>query len=154
MKRVKIAKKSMTLLKKYKFILAAFLLIILSFTRALAGASTAEAKETSIELFVFAPCESCNEEEKFSKEVWLKLTEAGSDSYECRVYNAYKESGASHLEVIAKEYGLEISISDLPVAIVQGEAFFGTYEQIGEALGEYLESRAEADVMQQSACQT
>ena len=122
------------------------MLIILSFTRALAGASTAEAKETSIELFVFAPCESCNEEEKFSKEVGLKLTEAGADSYESRVYNAYKESGASHLEVIAKEYGLEISISDLPVAIVQGEAFFGTYEQIGEALGEYLNSGSEGVV--------
>ncbi len=135
----------MTLPQKYKFILAAFLLITLSFTRAFAGADTVHAKESVIELFVFAPCESCNEEEKFIKEVELKLTEAGEGNYECRVYNAYKDSGASHLEAIAGEYGLEISISDLPVAIVQGEAFFGTYEQIGEALGEHLENRAEAD---------
>ncbi|MBQ6408358.1 MAG: hypothetical protein IJJ64_10030 [Butyrivibrio sp.] len=135
----------MALSKKYKFILAAFLLILLSFTGAFAGADTSEAKEKVIELFVFAPCESCNEEEKFSKEVEHKLAEAGEGSYECRVYNAYKDSGASRLEALTEDYGLDISISDLPAAIVQGETFFGTYDEIGEALGEYLENRAEAD---------
>ena len=135
----------MTLPKKYKFILAAFLLITLSFTRAFVGANTVQAKEPVIELFVFAPCESCNEEEKFSKEVRNKLTETGAENIEIKVYNAYKDSGASHLEALAGDYGLEISISDLPVAIVQGEAFFGSYEQIGQALSEYLSSSFEAD---------
>ena len=135
----------MALSKKYKFILAVFLLILLSFTGAFAGADTAEAKEKVIELFVFAPCESCNEEEKFSKEVEHKLAEAGEGSYECRVYNAYKDSGASRLETLAEDYGLDISISDLPAAIVQGETFFGTYEEIGEALGEYINSSAETE---------
>ncbi len=99
-----------------------------------------------MELFVFAPCESCNEEEKFSEEVRLKLDEAGIDEYDCNVYNAYKESGATRLEKIAKEYGLNISISDLPVAIAGEEVFEGTYAQIGEKLGNYLSNGETGDV--------
>ena len=133
--------------------MAVFMLILLSFAGSVFTPASARARETSdtggqaeenirLDLFVFAPCESCREDEKFGKEVLGKLTEAGVTDTECRVYNAYKESGASYLEKIVAEYGLGITVSDLPAAIVQGAVYRGTYEEIGKALAADLCDRA------------
>lgn len=96
--------------------------------------------KTSIELYVLAPCESCNEEEKFTQEVLDKLSEEGVIDYKCTVYNVYQESGSSHFENTIKNNGLSISIHDLPAAIVNGEVHLGTYEQIGEEVAKTLQS--------------
>lgn len=132
---------------KNKFIWAAVLSVVLALTGAFfcRGEVYAKAASGVVELFVFAPCESCHEEEKFSKEVKIKLAEAGITDYECRTYNAYKESGATRLEEIEEEDGLNIPINELPVAVAGGEAFWGTYSEIGEALSEYLLNRDKSD---------
>lgn len=132
---------------KHKLIWAAVLSVVLVLTGAFfcRGEVYAKAPSSAVELFVFAPCESCHEEEKFSKEVKSKLAEAGATDYWLKAYNAYKESGASRLEEIEEEYGLNIPINELPMAVAGGKAFFGTYSEIGEVLGDYLQGIEKRD---------
>ena len=136
---------------KSKLTLVVLGLIILTITglfmgyRAIKNANGYDDKDlddskTGIELYVLAPCESCNEEEKFTQEVLDKLAKQGTTDYKCTVYNVYKESGASHFEEIIEKYGLSIGIHDLPAAIVNGEVYLGTYEQIGEEVAKALQS--------------
>lgn len=131
-------------------------MILLLFSGILRNSEAAYANETSlpaeqdketilIELFVFAPCESCHEEEKFSEKVRSLLSEAEITDYECRVYNAYKESGADRLEEASCDFGVNTAIKDFPVAIVEGEVFTGSYQSIGEKIAEHLLSRGKAD---------
>ena len=138
----------MILSKKLKILIAALGLVFLAFagtffctektvTKASSVAGREDEETILIDLFVFAPCESCHEEEKFSKEVTFKLAEAGIKDTECRVYNVYKESGSARFEEVAETYGLSISMKDLPAAVVQGEVYLGTYEQIAEALAKH-----------------
>lgn len=92
----------------------------------------------SVELFVLAPCESCHEEEKFEQEVLHNLSAAGIENPDCTVYNVYKDSGASHFEKTVEQYELELTIIDLPAAVVEGVVYRGTYHEIGEAVAHYL----------------
>ncbi|MCR5721859.1 MAG: hypothetical protein K6G72_05915 [Lachnospiraceae bacterium] len=134
---------------KHKFIQAAVLSVVLVLTGAFfcRGEVYAKAPSSTVELFVFAPCESCHEEEKFSEEVEFKLAETRVTDYGLKAYNAYKESGSSRLEEIEEEYGLNIPINELPMAVAGGEVFFGTYSEIGEALGDYLQGSEKRDVI-------
>lgn len=99
-----------------------------------------EAEKEPIELFVLAPCESCHEEEKFSQEIADRLAEAGFGNQSYRVYNVYKESSASHFEKTVGKYGLGITLTDLPAAVVDGVAYQGSYQEISEAVVDYLET--------------
>ena len=98
------------------------------------------AGEGQIELFVLAPCESCHEEEKFRQEIADHLAKAGIENQEYTVYNVYKENGASHFEKTVGKYGLGITLTDLPVAVVDGVAYQGSYQEISEAVVNYLET--------------
>ncbi len=98
------------------------------------------AEEGQIELFVLAPCESCHEEEKFRQEIADHLATAGIENQSYTVYNVYKESGASHFEKTVGKYGLEITMMDLPVAVIDGVAYQGSYQEISEAVVNYLET--------------
>lgn len=102
------------------------------------SAENQEGENIPIELFVFAPCESCHEEDKFRQEVLSQLAEAGFENPDCMVYNVYKDSGASHFEKTVEENGLGIGLTDLPAAVVQGAVYRGTYPEIGEAVAEHL----------------
>ena len=136
---------------KSKLTLVVLGLIILTITglfmgyRAIKNANGYDDKDlddskTGIDLYVLAPCERCNEEEKFTQEVLDKLAKQGTTDYKCTVYNVYKESGASHFENTIKNNGLSISIHDLPAAIVNGEVYLGTYEEISEEVAKTLQS--------------
>ncbi len=147
-------KQGMIISKKFKRVVTAFFIAVLCIAGTFFCRKEIYAKEvsagdgqgeTAIELFVFAPCESCNEEEKFSKEVGRILEDEEISGRECRVYNAYKESGAAHLEETVREYGLSITFNDLPVAIADGKVFEGSYTQIGEALAGYLKDNEKND---------
>ena len=139
----------MIFLRKFKTLSASFIFILVTFAVSFLNACAAPAKETidapkgdedkyEIELFVFAPCESCHEEDKIEKEVALTLDEALITGFECKVYNAYKDSGVARLEEIAGEYGLDITASDLPATVVNGTVFKGTYEEIGKKLADHI----------------
>nr|WP_292166861.1 hypothetical protein [Butyrivibrio sp.] len=141
----------MSISKKSKLTLVVLGLIVLTITglfmgyRAIKNANGYDDKDlddskTGIELYVLAPCESCNEEEKFTQEVFDKLLKQGTTDYKCTVYNVYQESGASHFENTINNNGLSISIHDLPAAIVNGEVYLGTYEEIGEEVAKTLQS--------------
>ena len=98
------------------------------------------AGEGQIELFVLAPCESCHEEEKFRQEIADHLAKAGIENQNYTVYNVYKESGSSHFEKTVGKYGLGITLTDLPAAVVDGVAYQGSYQEISEAVVNYLET--------------
>ncbi|MBO7335037.1 MAG: glutaredoxin family protein, partial [Lachnospiraceae bacterium] len=136
---------------RLKSISASIILILVTFAASSLSAYAAPGKETfdadkgyedkyDIELFVFAPCESCHEEEKIEKEVRSKLNEAMITGLELKVYNAYKESGASRFEEITGEYGLDITVTDLPAGVVNGTVFTGTYEEIGKELSDHIKN--------------
>lgn len=146
----------MNLSKKVRIILlAAVLLALLSGAaitcrKAADGAGDLSEKgqeggNVPVELFVLAPCESCQEEDKFRQEVLSQLAEAGFENPDCTVYNVYKDSGASHFEKTVGEYGLGISLADLPAAVVRGTVYRGTYQEIGEAVAEHLGTGAAND---------
>ena len=99
-----------------------------------------EAEKEPIELFVLAPCESCHEEEKFRQKIADRFAKAGIENQDYTVYNVYKESGASHFEKTVGKYGLGITLTDLPVAVVDGMAYQGSYQEISEAVVNYLET--------------
>ena len=98
------------------------------------------AGEGQIELFVLAPCESCHEEEKFRQEIADRFAKAGIENQDYTVYNVYKESGSSHFEKTVGKYGLGITLTDLPAAVVDGVAYQGSYQEISEAVVNYLET--------------
>lgn len=89
---------------------------------------------TTIELFVIAPCESCHEEDKFRREISNQMKLAGYDSNKIIVYNVYKESGAAHFSETVDKFQLNITTMDLPAAIANGCVYQGTYQEIGKAL--------------------
>ena len=89
---------------------------------------------TTIELFVLAPCENCHEEDRFRREISNQLTLAGYDSNKITVNNVYKESGATNFSETVDKYQLDITMMDLPAAIVDGVVYQGTYQEIGKAL--------------------
>lgn len=93
-----------------------------------------------IELFVLAPCESCHEEDKFKQEVLSQLANAGFENPDCTVYNVYKESGGTYFKKAIEKYQLELTLSDLPAAVVEGVLYQGTYQEIGEAVTRHLEA--------------
>lgn len=98
------------------------------------------AEDGQIELFVLAPCESCHEEEKFRQEIADHLAKAGMENQNYTVYNVYKESGAAHFEKTVGKYGLEITMMDLPTAVIDGVAYQGSYQEISEDVVNYLET--------------
>lgn len=93
-----------------------------------------------VELFVLAPCESCHEDDKFRQEVLSQLDKAGFENPDCVVYNVYKDSGAAHFEKITETYQLELTLTDLPAAVVDGTVYRGTYQEIGEAVARHIEA--------------
>ncbi|MCI9141466.1 MAG: hypothetical protein HFH87_02450 [Lachnospiraceae bacterium] len=93
-----------------------------------------------VELFVLAPCESCHEDDKFRQEVLSQLDKAGFENPDCVVYNVYKDSGAAHFEKITETYQLELTLTDLPAAVVDGTVYRGTYQEIGDAVARHLEA--------------
>lgn len=97
-------------------------------------------ENTPVELFVLAPCESCHEEDKFEQAVLSQLTKAGFENPDCYVYNVYKDSGTTHFEKTVRKYRLELTLADLPAAIVGGAVYQGTYQEIGEAVARHLET--------------
>lgn len=97
-----------------------------------------EGENIPVELFVFAPCESCHEEDKFGKEVLTQLSEAGFENTDCTIYNVYKDSSALHFEKTVGQYQLELTLTDLPAAVVGGAVYRGTYQEIGEAVVRHL----------------
>lgn len=97
-------------------------------------------ENASVELFVLAPCESCHEDDKFRQEVLTQLNEAGFENPDCIVYNVYKDSGAAHFDKIVETYQLELTLTDLPAAVVDGTVYRGTYQEIGEAVVRHLET--------------
>lgn len=97
-----------------------------------------------VELFVLAPCESCHEEDKFRQEVSSQLTEAGFANPDCTVYNVYKDSGAAHFEKTVEKYRLELTLTDLPAAVVEGVVYRGSYQEIGEAVAQHARASAES----------
>ena len=98
-----------------------------------------QAVNTAIELYVVAPCESCHEEDKFRKEISNQLTVAGYKNAKLTVNNVYKESGAAHFSDTVDKYQLDITMMDLPAAIVDGAVYQGTYQEIGKALIKHFE---------------
>ncbi|WP_026528179.1 cytochrome c biogenesis CcdA family protein [Butyrivibrio sp. VCD2006] len=100
------------------------------------------AANTTIELYVIAPCESCHEEDKFRREISNQLTLAGYESNKITVNNVYKESGATHFSDTVDKYQLDITMMDLPAAIVDGVVYQGTYQEIGRALVSHFENGA------------
>lgn len=100
-------------------------------------------KRIPVELFVLAPCESCHEEDKFEQEVLSQLEKAGYENPDCTVYNVYKDSGASCFEKTVETYRLELTLTDLPAAVVGGTVYRGNYQEIGEAVARHLKTGAE-----------
>lgn len=146
----------MNLSKKSGILLLAVVLLVLVsaaaiISRKAAGgtgnpaAKSQKGENQPVELFVLAPCESCHEEDKFSQEVISQLGEAGFENPDCTVYNVYKDSGASHFEKTVEEYRLGITLTDLPAAVVQGAVYRGTYQEIGEAVTQHLQTGAAYD---------
>lgn len=134
---------------KIKILLLATIFIVLLFVvaiiclKATGGignlfADTQEEENIPVELFVLAPCESCHEEDKFEQEVLNQLTAAGFENPDCITYNVYKDNGASHFEKTVGEYQLELTITDLPAAVIEGAVYRGTYQEIGEAAARHL----------------
>ena len=104
---------------------------------------------SAVELFLLAPCESCNEDDKFRQEISSQLTRAGYDSQNLAVHNVYKESGSSQFSKTVEKYHLDITMMDLPAAVVEGVVYQGTYQEIGKALVKHFEGD-EADVKKTS----
>lgn len=103
--------------------------------------SSQKGRETiPVELFILAPCESCHEDDKFLQEVLSQLDKSGFENPDCTVYNVYKDSGAAHFNKIIETYQLELTLTDLPAAVVDGTVYRGTYQEIGEAVAQYLET--------------
>lgn len=96
----------------------------------------------TIELFLLAPCENCREDDKFRQEIAGQLTRAGYENQEFKVYNVYKENGASHFAKTADQYHLDLTLMDLPVAVVDGAVYQGSYQEIGQALFRHFENGA------------
>ena len=92
-----------------------------------------------VELFILAPCESCHEDDKFRQEVSSQLTKSGFENADCFIYNVYKDSGAAHFDKIVKTYQLDLTLADLPAAVVNGTVYRGTYQEIGEEVVRHLE---------------
>lgn len=139
---------------KIKILLLATIFIVLLFVvaiiclKATGGignlfADTQEEENIPVELFVLAPCESCHEEEKFEQEVLNQLTAAGFENPDCNTYNVYKDSGASHFEKTVGEYQMELTVTDLPAAVIEGAVYRGTYQEIGEAAARHLKAGTE-----------
>lgn len=95
-------------------------------------------ENTLVKLFVLAPCESCHEEDKFRQEVLNQLAKAGFENPDCTVYNIYKDSDAAHFEKTIDNHRLNLTLTDLPAAIVDGMVYQGTYKEIGEAVAQYF----------------
>ncbi len=100
---------------------------------------------STVELFLLAPCENCNEDDKFRQEIYGQLTRAGYENISLAVHNVYKESGASHFSETVEKYHLDITMMDLPAAVVDGSVYQGTYQEIGKALVKNLQEGASAD---------
>ena len=139
--------KRSSLWKRYLIVMLAVLMLVVTGIAYNAARRTGdpvknvrEAEKEPIELFVLAPCESCHEEEKFRQEIADRFAKAGIENQDYTVYNVYKESGASHFEKTVGKYGLGITLTDLPVAVVDGVAYQGSYQEISEAVVNYLET--------------
>ena len=139
--------KRSSLWKRYLIVMLAVLMLVVTGIAYNAARRTGdpvknvrEAEKEPIELFVLAPCESCHEEEKFRQEIADRFAKAGIENQDYTVYNVYKESGASHFEKTVGKYGLGITLTDLPVAVVDGMAYQGSYQEISEAVVNYLET--------------
>ena len=139
--------KRSSLWKRYLIVMLAVLMLVVTGIAYNAARRTGdpvknlrEEEKEPIELFVLAPCESCHEEEKFRQEIADHLAKAGIENQEYTVYNVYKENGASHFEKTVGKYGLGITLTDLPVAVVDGVAYQGSYQEISEAVVNYLET--------------
>ena len=138
--------KRSSLWKRYLIVMLAVLMLVVTGIAYNAARRTGdpvknvrEAEKEPIELFVLAPCESCHEEEKFRQEIADRFAKAGIENQDYTVYNVYKESGASHFEKTVGKYGLGITLTDLP-AVVDGMAYQGSYQEISEAVVNYLET--------------
>ncbi len=127
-----------------KCIIGAILLCLLALTGLFLGSCGAftgpDTDEIEIDLFTFSACESCHEESKFYTIVTDVLTDQDITSAKCQAYNAFKEYGREQLEEVNRAYGLTLSRSDLPVAVVDGIVFRGEYGVIAEAVARYCVS--------------
>ena len=106
----------------------------------LSGSSQKGQETIPVELFILAPCESCHEDDKFLQEVLSQLDKSGFENPDCTVYNVYKDSGAAHFNKIIETHQLELTLANLPAAVVNGTVYRGTYQEIGEAVAQYLET--------------
>ena len=123
--------------------LIVFVLAVICISNRVVKTKELSAKEraanANIELYVMAPCENCHEEDKFRKEISNQLTVAGYEGTKLTVNNVYRENGATHFSETVDKYQLDITMMDLPAAIVDGVVYQGTYQEIGKALVKHFE---------------
>lgn len=99
-----------------------------------------DAEISEIELFLFSPCESCREEEKFQTKV-LEILEEQHKKAKVRVYNVFQDAGMKHLKKRMQELEKETDLSQLPVAVVGKDVFAGTYEEVGRQVAAALNGK-------------
>ncbi len=95
--------------------------------------------EVKVELFYNGPCESCKENEKFDKTVRENILKLNQDvKVTCIAYNVFKEQDKEYMDKRIKTLGISESDAKVPFALVDGEIYKGSYDEIGSQVGKDL----------------
>ncbi len=133
--------KYMKRIKKIK--LLTLLMVCLVVMSSLYGCGNTEGEiisEETVELYFFSACESCTEGEKFENEIRNSIKEDSMANITIKKYNVFLEKDREFMEKRASDLGLTINRDELPVAIVNGKVYSGTYEEIGSKLSKDIGS--------------
>ncbi len=102
--------------------------------------------EVKVELFYNGPCESCKENEKFDKAVRenvLKINQAVKIT--CIAYNVFKEQDKEYMDKRIKTLGISEPDAKVPFALMDGEIYKGSYDEIGSQIGKAINKDSRKD---------
>lgn len=101
-------------------------------------------KEVKVELFYNGPCESCKENEKFDQAVRENILKLNQDAnITCIAYNVFKEQDNEYMDKRIKTLGIAESDAKVPFALMDGEVYKGSYDEIGSQIGKDISDRGE-----------
>ena len=99
-------------------------------------------KEVKVELFYNGPCESCKENEKFDKTVRENILKLNQEAkITCIAYNVFKEQDKEYMDKRIKTLGIAESDAKVPFALMDGEVYKGSYDEIGSQIGKDISDR-------------
>lgn len=101
-------------------------------------------KEVKVELFYNGPCESCKENEKFDQAVRENILKLNQEAkITCIAYNVFKEQDKEYMDKRIKTLGIAESDAKVPFALMDGEVYKGSYDEIGSQIGKDISDRRE-----------